>query len=153
MKKFIYIFALCLVGSCSNNFENKVANSESDATSEMMLDITITKEQAHTLLLSQKIQERIAITQLNDKHPEFISETASDNIFNFQIDAETQLDTIRILETEVKGDTSLLNLHLRYKNKSGSYLDTLHAQIITKEMMLAGENIITNEVIFENLNP
>lgn len=144
-KQWICLGMLGLLFSCKNWEADKKEplNVVADGKKE------ISKDEAQTMVIFQKIEEYVDRSKLRLRHPEFNQEIQEKSLFKTAITEHMKLAGISKIDQRILGDSTILYLKIRLRDSVQSYTDTLKVVLITKKMELRGEIATTTNILFQ----
>ncbi len=148
MKKFICSIALLLVFGCANNASKESTTQTINEQDTLEEKILITKEDAYTILIKQKLQDYLDKNRLTKTHPGFkTKEEAQEALFSVE---ETQVNEIELIFpfTYSSDSTKTIKTKVIFQ----STIDTILTHIKVYETEINEEKITTTKISFSKIS-
>ncbi len=150
MKKLIYLSFICcgiLFYNCSNRKENQSFMLELEKV-PLEKKSSVTKEEAYSLLINQKLYEYVDRQKLMKEHPEFSTHKDVNSLFPF-LDTNSSIESIDSSPLSIVTDsTKLFKTIIKFKINNVQRIDSIRSKIISSQTIIDGESYSTTNVFF-----
>lgn len=156
MKRILIILFILLCVSCSNNTVNKSAEMKVEEAADYNFATNLEVSNSESMPI-QKFNNYLDLLKLKEKHPEFkkdillqLKSFSKDSIILLNYGKDVSIEDIKQVGETKKVSDSIKKVKLVYQIVSGSTTkkDSVFAHIISKTIMLDGEEITSNKVKF-----
>jgi len=145
MRKWFGIMGLVFLCSCAGEYRHEMPNRSTDAMTET---VSVSENEQYTLLLTNKLQETLELTQLKLAHPEFDVSIQDSLFFADNRKKYTEIATVEVVERSAIDTYDLVKIAVVFKKGNTEQRDTLTAKITSKELSLGDETVVTRTIEF-----